>query len=271
MTNEPLVETLAQRWAAALADWAIPEDVLQRAPEPPWGFPVKLFTGNALASVTDREETPSRRRAREALVGGGTVLDVGAGAGAASLPLAPPAVHLHAVDESAEMLGSFGRLAAERGVPYATTEGRWPDTAGSVESADVVVCHHVVYNVADIVAFVRALDDHARRRVVIELTASHPLSDLNEAWRVLHGVVRPERPTAEDLHELVGSMGMEVQRESFARRLGREEEDVARRVALARRRLCVGPERDDGIAALLPWGERRLVTLWWDVSHGVVP
>ena len=249
MTNDPRVETLAERWAAALADWAIPEEILQRAPEPPWGFPVKLFTGNALASMGEAgEETPSRRRAREALAGGGAVLDVGAGAGAGSLPLAPPATYVEAVDESAEMLDSFSGLASDRGVRHRTTQGRWPD-------------------VADIVPFVRALDGHARRRVVVELTASHPLSDLNDAWRVLHGVVRPDHPTAEDLHGLVAAMGMAVQMERFTRASGRDERDVAARVALARRRLCVGPERDEEIAALLPWGERRLVTLWWDAGQ----
>ena len=268
MTNDSRVEVLAERWAAALADWAIPEEILQRAPEPPWGFPVKPFTGNALASIGEsQEETPSRRRAREALAGGGTVLDVGAGAGAGSLPLAPPATHVEAVDESAEMLDSFSGLASDRGVRHRTTQGRWPDIADGVEPADVVVCHHVAYNVADIVPFVRALDSHARTRVVVELTASHPLSDLNEAWRVLHGVVRPDHPTAEDLRELVAGMGMAVQMERFSRGSGRERGDVAARVALARRRLCVGPERDEEIAALLPWGERRLVTLWWDAGQ----
>jgi hypothetical protein len=31
---------------------------------------------------------------------------------------------------------------------------------------------------------------------------------------------------------------------------------------MARRRLCVGPERDEEIAALLPRSPRRMVTIW---------
>ena len=45
-------------------------------------------------------ETPSHRVAHEALPSGGTLLDVGCGGGAASLPLAPPAALLVGLDQS---------------------------------------------------------------------------------------------------------------------------------------------------------------------------
>ncbi len=34
----------ARRWAENLASWSIPQEILDRAPEPPWGFPTALFT-----------------------------------------------------------------------------------------------------------------------------------------------------------------------------------------------------------------------------------
>ena len=108
--------------------------------------------------------TPSNLEAARHLPPGGVVLDVGAGGGAASLPLAGVAGRLVAVDESPEMVASFLAAAEAAGVPAEGVEGRWPEVAGRVGPADVVVCHHVLYNVADLAPFAAALTGHARRR-----------------------------------------------------------------------------------------------------------
>lgn len=257
------VAVLARAWAADLALWAIPEEILEAAPESPWGFPVEVFERVARDSAVSLEVTPSRRRALEALQPGATVLDVGAGAGAAGLALAPPAGFVTAVDESPRMLEAFSGVAGERGVAHDTVAGRWPDVAGAVPVADVVVCHHVAYNVADIEPFVRQLDLHARSRVVMEVTEAHPLSDLNAAWKAIHGLERPGRPVADDLVNLIAAMGIDVRVERFLAPPAWAGAG-AQRVAMARRRLCVGADRDEEIARLLPSGGRRLVTIWWD-------
>lgn len=258
------VTELAARWADLLGRWAIPEHVLRAAPESPWGYPTKLFVEAARVALAAESPSPSQFRALQALNGAGTVLDVGAGGGAASLPLVPPAGRIVAVDESKDLLEAFDAAAEDRGVPHTMVLGRWPEVAGRVDHADLVVCHHVVYNVADIVAFLTALDDHAGRRVVIELTESHPQADLNPLWRALHGIDRPEGPVADDLIALLGAMGIAVHSERFARPALWAHVDRAQQVAFARRRLCVGPERDREIERMLPAGDRRLVTLWWD-------
>ncbi|HVA43586.1 MAG TPA: class I SAM-dependent methyltransferase [Acidimicrobiales bacterium] len=266
-------EEAGQRWADALAAWAIPDEILAGAPAPPWGFPPEPFAHAARRALAEAHDTPSRQRAREALSPSGTVLDVAAGAGAASLPLATLATHITAVDESPDMLDMFSELASKLPVPHSVVAGRWPDVAQSVAQADVVVCHHVVYNVSDIVGFLSELGRHARRRVVVEMTEAHPLSNLNAAWRAIHGIDRPEAPGADDLVAVLRALGLQVQLERFSRPLAWAD-DAANRVALARRRLCVGPERDAEIARVLPAEPRHLVTLWWDAgrgAHGVAP
>ncbi|MBI4727966.1 MAG: hypothetical protein HY775_00455 [Acidobacteria bacterium] len=100
------------------------------------------------------------------------------------------------VDESPEMLEAFARRADAIGVAHAETCGRWPGVSGEVEPADVVVCHHVLYNVADLEPFLAALAARARRRVVIEISERHPWSWMSPFWRELHAVARPDRPTA---------------------------------------------------------------------------
>jgi len=255
------------RWARQLASWAIPETVLRAAPESPWGFPPVLFARSAERALADTEFTPSRRRATEAIPPGGSVLDVGAGGGAASLPLAPPAGVLIAVDESQAMLDVFAQGAERCGVRHREIVGRWPDVAPDTPQADVVVCHHVLYNVSDLAPFLSALNDHAQRRVVVELTDRHPQSDLSPLWRSLHGIVRPKGPTASDAAEMAVTLGYIVHIERFERPSLWHDAPRDERVAFARRRLCVGPEHDTEIGAYLDQTAdlgRKLVTLWWD-------
>jgi SAM-dependent methyltransferase len=256
----------SSRWAAALEAWAIPDEILSSAPESPWCFPPALFEAHAVPGSTPW--TPSRRRALESLPVGGSVLDVGVGGGAASLGLAPPAAQLVGVDERADMLARFTAAAAARpGVDVGTVHRGWPEAATEAGRADVVVCHHVLYNVADLVPFVRALTGSARSRVVVELTDEHPQTTLNPLWLHFHGLERPNGPTAEDAVAVLEEIGIrpEVERFTGPDRSGHvKREDL---VAFARRRLCLPADRDSEVASLLPVSagvpRRDLVCLWW--------
>jgi len=261
----------ARRWQEDLDSWAIPAEIIDAAPESPWGCPPGLFARaaeEALDTKTDAP-TPSLVRALEVLPQGGSVLDVGAGGGAASLPLCPPAATVTAVDQSPRMLERFADLAERQAIGHREVEGLWPDVAGQVGAADVVVCNHVLYNVGDIVPFVTALTDHARRRVVVEITAMHPQSSLNPLWEHFHSLARPTRPTARDAAAVLSELGLEVGVEEFEgpmRWHGHKHDEL---VAFTRRRLCLPPERDPEVAALLPPPVARPhVALWWDGRAG---
>jgi SAM-dependent methyltransferase len=262
----------ARRWREDLDSWAIPPEILAAAPETPWACPTGLFARAAEEALAARAApSPSVRRALEALPEGGSVLDIGAGGGAASLPLCPPAAAVTAVDQSPQMLAAFAGLAETEGIDHAEVEGLWPDAGGQVGPADVVVCHHVLYNVGDLVPFVLALTDHARRRVVVEITAEHPQSTLNPLWERFHGSARPTRPSAADAAAVVRDLGLDVSVEEFeaAPRWGHDH-DRAELVAFTRRRLCLPAERDAEIDAVLePPGPRLHVTLWWPGRAGI--
>ncbi|HZD68882.1 MAG TPA: methyltransferase domain-containing protein [Actinomycetes bacterium] len=272
--EQPVLEAL-RHWRAELEAWAIPEEILARAPEPPWGFPVGMFRAKAEQARAGRP-TPSTREALRLLPLGGTVLDIGSGAGAASLPLAGRAGRLVAVDQLEEMLEAFRAAAARARVAAGTVQGRWPDVAAEVAPADVVVCNDVLYNVAGLAPFALALTSHARARVVVQITARHPLASLAPLWRHFHGLERPRGPSADDAVAALRALGLEVDREDWSARQGGSFERFEDFVAFTRRRLCLPEERDLEIAeALQPLSvrdengyrmaplERQLVTLSW--------
>jgi SAM-dependent methyltransferase len=256
----------AEEWARALHSWTIPSDILARAPQDPWAFPVASFVRATEQAKTF--DSPSLRRAREALPLGGSVLDVGCGAGAASMPLCPPAAAVVGVDESAGMLAAFAEQAAAHNVDHREIEGRWPDVAHEVAIADVVVCNHVLYNIADLASFVAALTDHARGRTVIELTSEHPRAWMRPLWRAIHDIDRPTRPVADDAIVVLTEVGIEPHVERWARPTPMKDEPIEELAAFVRVALCVNDDRDPEIVEALrkdpPAAEREITTLWWD-------
>lgn len=256
--------TAQDRWAEQLASWAIPDEILAQAPQSPWIHPLRMFT------VTGEEpDSPSRGRALEALPDSGSVLDVGSGGGRASLALVPPAGRLVAVDRSEEMLAAYAEAAGARGVQHEEHLGRWPDVEADVPAVDVVVCHHVVYDVAALTAFAQALDRHAARRVVLELPARHPLANLAPFWKQFWDLDRPDGPTSDDCLAVLREAGIDAHADVWdddwsARRVLTPEEHAR----FTRIRLCLPESREPEVAAALAAapdpGPRHTATVWWD-------
>jgi SAM-dependent methyltransferase len=194
------------------------------------------------------------------------VLDVGCGGGAASVPVG--AAELLAVDESPAMLERY--RAAAGATPVRTWCGRWPDVAGEVPPADVVVAANVVYNVPDLPGFLTALTGHARRRVVVELTDAHPWTALAPLWRHFHGEDRPDGPTSALFGEVLAELGIDARSTTWERLDLFRGGDPAEVLAFTRRRLCLPADRDPEIAAQLARLEDgpspTATTMWWDVG-----
>jgi hypothetical protein len=134
----------------------------------------------------------------------------------------------------------------------------------------------VTYNVADIEPFLAALTAAARRIVVVEMTAAHPLAMLNPLWLRFHELVRPEGPTAGDVLAILAAMRVSATSQRWQRPGGRDYESFAELTDVTRRRLCLPPERAADVAeALADLGVdpdrpadlgssgRDVVTIWW--------
>jgi precorrin-6B methylase 2 len=264
-------------WSTSLRAWTIPEAILEAAPESPFGFPPQLFARRAVAAAMRSEMTPTTRTALEALAEGGEVLDVGVGGGATSIPLAGRAGSITGVDGSAELLSAFRGAAADAGVRSTTVLGTWPEVADEVPAADVAVCGHVLYNVWALEPFVRAIESHARRRVVLELSDRHPLAWMHDLWETFHGLTRPEGPTVDDCVAALKELGIRPSRDQRPQEGAGWFERRDDAVALIRRRLCLPADRDPEVMSAL--GDRlsehdgmwsagppdgAVVTLWWE-------
>lgn len=267
----------AQRWEAALAAWAWPEDIRAAAPADPWRLdPDQLASHDGNAS--DRA-TPADVAARQLLPRRGSVLDVGCGTGASSAPLRTAAGSVTGVDPRPEMRERFAAaIGGASGLPASpagggpevrTIDGRWPAVADVVPATDVVIAHNVLYDVTSGVdEFVAALHDHAREGVVLALTARHPLHWVNPYAEAVHGIRRPAEPTAgvaaDVVREVTGATPTYL---TWTEHVERARDDDAM-LQLVARRACVRPEQLDDLRAVLARvpvpTTREMVALVWD-------
>jgi len=252
----------AERWRESLDAWAIPEWILAQAEEDPWIHPPVLFE---VPDVID--DTPSHERAAEVLDGDSSLLDVGCGGGIAAMAQASRVAKVIGVDHQREMLAMFERNARARGLGCQTVEGFWPSVAKMTPVADVVTAHHVVYNVPDVVPFIEALDDHALRRVVLELPTHHPLSTMSAAWEHFWNLERPSSPTPDDLIAVLAEMGISASQERWEGAM-RVESNLDQAAHFMTIRLCLPANREGEVREFLeqhpPAPTRSLATVWWD-------
>jgi ubiquinone/menaquinone biosynthesis C-methylase UbiE len=278
MSEDPgQLSALLADWRDQLAAWAIPEHITAAVTESPWALPAQIFARRA-DQLTAKPVGASFARAWAALDPPGSVLDIGSGAGAASLPLAARSTELTAVDSSQRMLDLLGARAGARSLPVRSVNGTWPRVAmdEQLPPSDVVTCHHVLYNVPDLQPFLVAMTEHARRLVVVEITLTHPLTSLNELWYQFHGLRRPTVPTAADVLKILAAMGVACDSKQWRRPDGPDYPSMDELAEVTRRRLCLPPDRAGEVeAALVAAGVnpdrpadlgssgREVLTIWW--------
>jgi 2-polyprenyl-3-methyl-5-hydroxy-6-metoxy-1,4-benzoquinol methylase len=273
--GDPELAGLLSRWRADLAGWAIPDHILSAVPDSPWVLPGQVFARRA-DKLTAEPSGPSFDRAWAALDPQGSVLDVGSGPGAACLPLLPRTTELTAVDVEDQMLALLAERTKARGVTARCVTGRWPDVAPTVPAADVVTCHHVLYNVPDLEPFLIAVTNHARRQVIVEIATLHPLTSLNEMWLRFHNLRRPDRPTAEDVLAILRAMGVRASHQRWRRPGAPDYASFAELTDVTRRRLCLPQQSANEVSdALIAAGVdpehpqdlgssgRDVMTMWW--------
>jgi len=138
---------------------------------------------------------------------GSTVIDVGAGTGRYALPLARTGAQVIAVDSSPGMLRYLRQDAESERLPITIVEGRWEAIEGPV--ADVAICAHVLYPIAEAAAFLRKLDAQARRCFLL-LNYESPAAWMRPLWRVAYDVDRLPLPGAIEALALLHQLGIDA-------------------------------------------------------------
>jgi 2-polyprenyl-3-methyl-5-hydroxy-6-metoxy-1,4-benzoquinol methylase len=212
-----------------------------------------------------------------------TVLDVGAGWGRFSIPLAGAARAVTAVEPSAALRGLLAENAAAAGIAderLRVVAADWESAA--VSPADLVLCANVLMPLAELGSFVRKLDAHTLRRCVIILRATAMDASLADLWQAIHGVPYPRETTHLDALAAIDALGIPAQLDLLPSGSIWSFETPERAAHFARERLWLGPVGLDPHADRLldTWladqlqrdGERwsiaaaepRQALIWWE-------
>ena len=137
------------------------------------------------------------------------LLDVGAGAGRLALPLALRCRKVIAVEPSPSMASLLLQVAAESSIRNIyLVQGKWDEA--EVDLADMVLCAHVVYTVVDIVPFLRKLEAHGEKGVLIILFREPPQSQIYPLWKQVHGEDRLPLPGLPQLRDVLREMRIDA-------------------------------------------------------------
>ncbi len=191
-----------------------------------------------------------------------TWIDVGAGAGRFSLPLALQVESVVAIEPSGAMRAEFANLQIEHGITNVDLrDDRWPsDDPAVTDIGDVALISHVAYDIELIGGFLDTLERSARRECVAVLFDHSPSALFWQVWPIIHGEHQVQLPGGSEFIALLEARGASVDASVMEPRGDRQRfvfETVDDAVEWARRRLWLAensvklPALRDAVTALL--------------------
>ncbi|MEA2026339.1 MAG: hypothetical protein U9O18_06580 [Chloroflexota bacterium] len=146
-----------------------------------------------------RTDEPALDALRSMAEPGDTWLDLGAGGGRYSLPLALEVARVHAIDPSPSMLDVLCGGMSQYGIDNIDiTAGEWP-LEGDAPPADVALMAHVGYGIEAFGAFLDAAEAAVSRRCVVVMRASDADGSRDALWHEIHGEPRVPYPMLQEL------------------------------------------------------------------------
>jgi SAM-dependent methyltransferase len=153
-----------------------------------------------------RTDEPVLNVLRSLVVPGETWLDIGAGGGRYTLPLALIAGRVVAVEPSAGMQQVLREGMAEHAITNVDiVPSAWP--MDGAPTADVAFISHVGYDIEDIGPFIDGMERSARRRCVAVLLAKPPAAIAAPFWPAIHGEARYQLPALPEFLALLLARG----------------------------------------------------------------
>ncbi|MGE3857499.1 MAG: class I SAM-dependent methyltransferase [Dehalococcoidia bacterium] len=204
MTNplRPSREAALEAWRALVA--ADAEQVPRvREPEPPRDY-YQPTAAHFRAGVRATPELPALLQLAQPE---DTWLDIGAGGGRLAVPLAAHVARVVAVEPSPAMRETLDAALAEAArTNVEVHDRRWPDPAWDAP-VDVAMAAHSLYDIAEIDAFLDAMERHARRLCVALLRPWARGTALAALFEAVHGEPMQTLPGLREFVALVAARG----------------------------------------------------------------
>jgi len=271
-------DPLRPAWDDAVAEWRrrvrADREQVERAGEVGTASDFYAAVANVFRADPRRTDDPPLDLLRGLVVPGETWLDIGAGGGRLTLPLALLAKEVIAVEPSDGMVDVLEQGMEEHGIANVRIlRERWP--AELLPEADVALIANVGNDVEDIHPFVDAMEASAQRLCVIVNWYRSPRAVADSLWQEIYDEPRETLPALPDFLGLLLARGaiFEV-RHSERPAISFGSADEAQ--AFLRRQLWLqeGSERDQLLGRLL--AERlterdgRVAVSWEPVTIGIV-
>lgn len=182
-----------------------------------------------------------------------TLIDVGAGGGRMALPLALHCRQVMAVEPSPSMARVLEQQAQEHGISNITlVQAPWEEV--EVSPADVTLCCNVLYTIQEIEPFLRKLESHSRKRILIVLYNAPPQSQIYPLWQEIHGEKRIPLPSLPEMEEVLHELGITAQVEMLPPQPPRGFDSLEQAIDQLTRRLYLaeGSAKKAKLTSILP-------------------
>ena len=216
-----LAARLSQNWAEAVI---ANREQAERVREQPERGDHYAPLASAFRADPHRRDDATLNALLELALPGDTWLDIGAGAGRFSLPLALHVEQVVAIEPSPAMRAELARMQVEHGIiNVEVRDQRWPsDDPQLAGMADVALISHVGYDIEQMGAFLDTMERSATRECVALQFDRSPSSMFWQVWPTLHGEEQAHLPGALELIELLKARGAAVEASDLERRGDRQ-------------------------------------------------
>ena len=131
-----------------------------------------------------------------------TILDIGGGAGRFALPLALLKESVTVADPSPSMLNELAESSAAANIKNVrSVQTLWEEA--SLPIHDGILCSHVTYGIENIEDFIRKLNCHANKKIVLLSFMESPQTHLSMIWEAIHGEKRIHLPGVPELMDVL--------------------------------------------------------------------
>jgi SAM-dependent methyltransferase len=227
-----------QYWQALIDAEHAQSDRMRGSPQPAdtWSAQAQAFRADPR-----RSHDPLVNRLLQEIAPHHTLIDVGAGGGRLTFPLALRCRRVIAVEPSPSMRSVLRQQMLEAGISNVSLVAlRWEEA--EIDPADFVLCAHVLYTIRDIVPFVRKLEAHARERVLVVLFQDAPQARIHPLWARIHGERRRPLPSLPEFQAVLRELGIEAQTEALPPQPPRGFDSLEDALRQLSRRLYLKPD-----------------------------